>query len=133
MKKFLTICTVAFILTGCATGGSSDLMEGYAVMKLTEQRVKGDPEKAARVRALAEAVRAHSTGEGFSTVDVLMVEVHSRIEWNKLSPADQYFANEVLRLWRTDLVNRYGESPLPEYINLSVAKVAGWIMLAAQP
>lgn len=133
MKRVLFACAVALSLAGCATTGNNDLVTGYGVMKLTEEAVKGDAEKADRVRALAEQVRAAAADQEFHSVDLLMAEVKTHIPWDKLSPADTFFANEMLRLWRDDLVMRFGDGILPEDIQLSVEKVAGWVILAAQP
>lgn len=133
MKRVLIVCAAALLMTGCATMQRNELVAGYGIMKLTEESVKGDAAKADKVRLLAEQVRASAANQEFQTVDLLLAEVRSQIPWSSLSPADTWFANEVLNIWRDDLVSRFGDGILPEDIRLSVEKVAGWVILAARP
>jgi hypothetical protein len=134
MKRALLVCAAVMALAGCATTSpSGDIVTGYGIMKLTEEAVKDDVEKAQRVRLMAEQVRAAAANQEFQSVDLLMAEVRRHIPWDRISPADTFFANEMLRLWRDDLVTRFGEGILPEDIRLSVEKVAGWVILAARP
>lgn len=136
MKRLLPAILAAVIMTGCGSTSQlaeSDLVQGYGIMKLTEQAVKGDAEKAARVQALALEIQKRATDEQFDSVDLLIEAVKQQIPFERLSAADTFFATEVLRLWREDLVNRYGGGVLPEDLRLSVKKVTGWVVLAAQP
>lgn len=136
MKAFLISLVSVLSLSGCGSTtqlAQSDLIQGYGIMKLTEQAVKGDAAKAERVRALALEIQGLAGDETFNSIDLLIEAAKAKIPFARLSPADTFFANEALRLWREDLVNQYGGGVLPEDLRLSLVKVTGWVILAAQP
>lgn len=136
MKRLLIPIFVAILVAGCGSTSQlaqSDLLQGYGIMKLTEQAVKGDAAKAERVRALALEIQGLAGDETFNSIDLLIEAAKAKIPFARLSAADTFFATEVLRLWREDLINQYGGGVLPEDLRLSLTKVTGWVILAAQP
>lgn len=136
MKRLLITIFAAILVAGCGSTSQlaqSDLLQGYGIMKLTEQAVKGDAAKAERVRALALEIQGLAGDETFNSIDLLIEAAKAKIPFARLSAADTFFATEVLRLWREDLINQYGGGVLPEDLRLSLTKVTGWVILAAQP
>lgn len=128
---------IAVLSVLCACGGQalrdSDLLEGYGVMRLTEELVRGDAEKALAVRTVAATIKRYGTDEEFDTVDLFVAGVRAQIPWDRLGPTDTWFAEQILELWQQGLTEQYGPDLLPEHLRLSVAKVADWVILAARP
>lgn len=137
MKTLLraaAIAAVLSVLAGC--GGQpiadSDLGPMIITMKGTEKIVDGDPVRAARVREIAAQVREYASNEALLTIDLLMVEIRRHVPWERLSPVDTTLIEALLIELRTRLVERYGETPLPADLQLSVETVSGWVILAAR-
>ena len=136
MKKICIAAIAAIVvLSGCATGGGTtgDLVPMAGVMKLTEELVEGDAEKAAAVRDIATDIRAAATAEEFATVDLLITAVRARVPWDRISPVDAAIAEELIKSLRQYLLDELGADVLPEHMRLTVEKVSGWVILAARP
>lgn len=132
MRKILTAALAAFILSACAslTEGNTDakLITQYAVIKVAQ----GDPEKAARIEEIATEVKRYASGEAFLTVDLLIAAIRDQVRFDRLDAADTLLVNALLDKLRAELVDRFGEEPLPEDLQLAVDVVSGWVIQASR-
>jgi hypothetical protein len=125
-------CT--FLSTGCATTASGDrsLLVHVGVSYAVAKVVKGDPERAARIVAIAGTVRQLAGSQEVESVAMLDAFIRSKIDWTKLDAADQVLVNVLLLEVRSVLEKKIGADPITGAKLLVVAEVAGWIEDAAK-
>lgn len=125
---------LAFSFVGCTTTADSpsrEVLAQAAVVYATAKVIENNPAYAPRIAQIAAEVRAVSSGEAATTVDMVVALARSKIDWAKLSPADTALVNLLLDAVKAELTARLGAAELPTDKLLVVAKVAGWIEQAA--
>lgn len=136
MKLVSIILALAFGLgafVGCASTSADQqkviakLAVSFAVLKVADK----SPEKAARIVAIAQEVKALAGSDGANTVDLLMSLVRAKVAAQKLDAADQLLAGALVDMVGTELKTRLGSGVLTSDKLLVVGEVAGWIVDAA--
>ncbi len=132
---------LSFAFTGCATTGgglppvdparAQRLAKG-AVSIIVVSTVEGDPAKAQKVADDAHLLRTLLGTDGFTTVDLIMGWVQTRIATSNMKPATQIAVALALGEVGEYLRTVVGTGVIPTDKLAKVAEVAGWVEDAAK-
>jgi hypothetical protein len=131
MAAFLPLVVAMLALAGCATQDGEDrgrIAVTYTVLKLVEQsdEIDGD-----RVLAAVETVRSAVDTTTVTTAGDLADTVVGVLNFDVLSPADQFLAMEVVRQITAGLTTDIETGVLPEDYAAALETWLGWIEGAA--
>lgn len=142
MKKtiLMLLAGSTLLFSGCANSTGRGGLTPEEIKALTQATVqlgigkvvKNNPTKAGAAIAVAHAVREIASGNGVDTVDLLLAAVQTKINFSKLAPEDQAFANILLTLLGNHLKAQLGGNVLTSDKLALAGEIAGWIEDAAR-
>ena len=131
--KILAVCLLSvMVLMACSTLQSNDMRAQLAVTYAAEKIIRTEPARAVRVLDEVEKARAYLISDEPVTIAALDRSVKSRINWEKLDPADRVLINAVLIEARERLEFEIGSGVLDEAQRVKVGAVLDWIAATAQ-
>lgn len=129
------VLLAALLLAGCASTGAGSFNAGQlAIQYATLKVIDRNPEKAARVHALANEALTWTMAGEYAALDELEARVRTRIvEEANPDPADMLLIDALLAATRAELEARIGDGVLDEATRVRVNEVLGWIIAATAP
>lgn len=132
--KLMIILLLGFLLPACAlldfvetNPATAQLTVQYATLKY----IDGDQNRADRVLAVTERIRAHVDDDEVVTIAVLDDRLRSYINWGQLDEADTLLLNALLEQVKRELQERMGEGFVSEHDRVRLHRVIDWVETAA--
>ena len=132
LKNLLLAIATLSLATACSTlnehENTARLTTQYATIKV----IGDDRAKAQRVEEIATEVKSFAQDELVLTVDRLIDETRSQINWQRLDAADRLLVDALLTELEVRLKERFGGDAVPHELRLTVDKLADWVISAAR-